>query len=63
MPSEIKWLHIPLQKEFIGVIMEINSKIAAQRGDIMVYSGINWLARSVKGGDVKALYIYISMRR
>lgn len=63
MPSEIKWLHI--QKEFIGVIMEINSKIAAQRGDVMVYSGINWLAHFMKGGDVKALliYIYISMRR
>lgn len=61
MPSEIKWLYILLQKKFIGVIMEINSKIAVQRGGIMVYSGINWLACFVKGGDIKALLIHISM--
>jgi len=38
--------------------MEINSEITTQRSSIiyyLVYSGINWLARFVKGGDVKAL--------
>lgn len=43
-------------------MMEINSKIAVQRGGIMVYSRINWLTRSVKGRAVKAL-MYISTRR
>lgn len=50
------------EKEFIGVMMKINSKIAVQRGGIMVYSRINWLTRSVKGRAVKAL-MYISTRR
>lgn len=35
------------EKEFIGVMMEINSKIAVQRGGIMVYSRINWLTRAL----------------
>lgn len=56
------WRRILFEKEFIGVAMEINNKIAVQRGGIMVYSGINWLTRSVKGRGVKAL-MYISIWR
>lgn len=43
--------------------MEINSKIAVQRGGIMVYFGINWLTRCERPRRVKALLMYISMCR